>query len=181
MTTKEQERKALEQIRKIVAGLGDCSYIGMALDGCLEMAQENIDNDWGCSMKERAESAERRVKMLEDDLRFARENAEIQAAESRKKIDELTAALNEASDRYNTIRRDMLKGDDLYDCRSLVEHKICELEETGHAAEQDIIFHADHPESSEFQNAVKIHRAAQKDVIYWQELRSRIETAYNNC
>ena len=52
MTTKAQERKALEQIRKIVEGLGENSYIGMAFEGCFEMAESNIDNDFGNSPKE---------------------------------------------------------------------------------------------------------------------------------
>lgn len=53
MTTKEQERKALEQIRKIVEELGEDSYVAMAFDGCFEDAEENIKNDFGVSMKER--------------------------------------------------------------------------------------------------------------------------------
>ena len=57
MTTKEQERKALEQIRKIVASLGEDSYVATAFEGCFEIAEQNIDNDWACSMKDRAESA----------------------------------------------------------------------------------------------------------------------------
>lgn len=57
MTTKAQERAALEQIRKIVDGLGEDSYIGMAFEGCFEIAEENIENDWGCSMKQNWESA----------------------------------------------------------------------------------------------------------------------------
>lgn len=61
MTTKEQERKALEQIRKIVAGLGEDSYIGTAFEGCFKVAEDNIENDWACSMKERAEIAERNL------------------------------------------------------------------------------------------------------------------------
>ncbi len=61
MTTKEQERKALEQIRKIVEGLGENSYIGTAFEGCFEIAEQNIDNDFGCSMKQRAESAEKKA------------------------------------------------------------------------------------------------------------------------
>ena len=52
MTTKEQERKALEQIRKIVAGLGEESYVGKAFDGCFEMAEKNIDDDFWNSMKD---------------------------------------------------------------------------------------------------------------------------------
>ena len=64
MTTKEQERKALEQIRKIVAGLGEDSYIAMAFEGCFEIASENIENDFGCSMKDRAETAEKKLAAL---------------------------------------------------------------------------------------------------------------------
>ena len=60
MTTKEQERKALEQIRKIVAGLGEDSYIGTAFEGCFEIAESNIENDFGESMLDRAEHFERK-------------------------------------------------------------------------------------------------------------------------
>lgn len=55
MATKEQERKALEQIRKIVAGLGEESYIGKAFEGAFEDAESNIDNDFWNSWKERCE------------------------------------------------------------------------------------------------------------------------------
>lgn len=56
MTTKDQERKALEQIRKIVAGLGEESYIGKAFEGCFEIASDNIDNDFWNSQKDSIES-----------------------------------------------------------------------------------------------------------------------------
>lgn len=36
MTTKDQERQAIEKIRKIVEGLGENSYVGFAMDGILE-------------------------------------------------------------------------------------------------------------------------------------------------
>ena len=65
MTTKEQECKALEQIRKIIDGLGPDSYVGTAFEGCFEIAAENIDNDFACSMKQRAESAEARATKAE--------------------------------------------------------------------------------------------------------------------
>lgn len=51
MTTKVQERTALEKIRKIVADLGEDSYIGTALDGALELADSNIENDFGDSAR----------------------------------------------------------------------------------------------------------------------------------
>ena len=57
MATKEQERKALEKITTIIAEVGgEESYIGKAFEGCFEIAQENIDNDWWCSYKQIAES-----------------------------------------------------------------------------------------------------------------------------
>lgn len=55
--TKEQERKALEKIRKIVEELGSGSYIATACAGCFEIAEENIENDFADSMKARAEAA----------------------------------------------------------------------------------------------------------------------------
>lgn len=61
MTTKAEEYKALEQIKKIVFALGADSYIATAFEGCFEVAEGNIDNDFACSMKQRAESAERQA------------------------------------------------------------------------------------------------------------------------
>lgn len=55
--TKEQERKALEQIKKIVDSLGKDSYIATAFEGCFEIAEENIENDFACSMKQKYERA----------------------------------------------------------------------------------------------------------------------------
>ena len=54
MTTKEQERKALEEIKAIVEKVGgDQSYIGMAFKGCFEIAEDNIANDFGDSWMDR--------------------------------------------------------------------------------------------------------------------------------
>lgn len=55
MTTKDQERKALQQIRKIVEGLGEDSYIATAFDGCFDDAENNIEDDAAYSWKDRAE------------------------------------------------------------------------------------------------------------------------------
>lgn len=89
MTTKDQERKALEQIKKIVDSLGDDSYIGTAFDGCFEIAAKNIENDFACSMKERAEIAERRKRELE--IKLVKQDHEI--TEQDQEITELEAKL----------------------------------------------------------------------------------------
>lgn len=51
--SKEQERKALESIRAIIATLGPNSYLATAFEGCFEIAEENINNDFADSMKDR--------------------------------------------------------------------------------------------------------------------------------
>ena len=61
MTTKEQERKALEKIKAIIAELDSDGYVATAFEGCIEDAETNIEYDWACSMKERAETAEREL------------------------------------------------------------------------------------------------------------------------
>ena len=65
MTTKEQEKKALEQIKKIIDGLGVNSYIGIAMEGMIEDAEYNIENDFACSMKGRVDSLEARLRQAE--------------------------------------------------------------------------------------------------------------------
>ena len=65
MPTREQERKALTQIKKILDTLGgnpENSYVLRAFDGCVKDAEENIENDFACSWKGRAESAEKRAR-----------------------------------------------------------------------------------------------------------------------
>ena len=66
--TKQQERDTLEKIRKMVEQLGPDSYLATAFEGCFDLAAENIDNDWACSMADRARNAEKRVAELEDKL-----------------------------------------------------------------------------------------------------------------
>ena len=66
--TKQQERDTLEKIKKMVAQLGPNSYLSAAFKGCFELAAENIENDWACSMADRARRAEKRAEELEDKL-----------------------------------------------------------------------------------------------------------------
>lgn len=66
--TKQQERDALAKIRQIVDTLGPESYLATAFEGCFDLAAENIENDWGCSMADRVRRAEKRAAELEDRL-----------------------------------------------------------------------------------------------------------------
>lgn len=111
MTTKEMERKALEQIRKIVEELGEGSYIATAFEGCFEIAEENIENDFACSMQQRKEAAE----FAEDELRakVAEKNAQIKSLEmevatlqhvNANKEDAILAYSKEAEKRVEKIK-----------------------------------------------------------------------------
>ena len=101
MTTKEQERKALEQIRKIVEGLGNNSYIGTAFEGCFEIAEENIENDSACSMKERREAAE----AAEDSLRERVAQLQKTIAEDNAVIERNAKYIDELEERNNDLLR----------------------------------------------------------------------------
>ena len=86
--TKEQERKALEKIKKIVSDLGPDSYLSTAFKGCFEDAEYNIENDFACSPydrwiseKRRADSLEEQVKTLKLDYETFYELAEKKKAE----------------------------------------------------------------------------------------------------
>lgn len=57
MTTKQQERDALARIREILETLDSDGYVNTAMEGVLEIAETNIENDWACSLKERLDSA----------------------------------------------------------------------------------------------------------------------------
>lgn len=112
MATKAQERKALEQIRKIVEGLGEDSYIGHAFEGCFEMAEENIDNDWWCSMKERAAEERCKREITEQKLAEATNHMADQAielADKRGEIEEWEGRFQSMVNDKNIWRDDCIK------------------------------------------------------------------------
>ena len=106
--TKERERKALEQIKKIVEGLGNDSYIGMAFEGCFEIAEENIANDFGCSMKQRADKAS-------EEAEYFKKAAELYAEEQEKeqeRVEELEKRVGQLEARRDELLEEVKKGTD---------------------------------------------------------------------
>ena len=84
MTTKQEEREALKQIRGIVKGLGEDSYIATAFDGCFEIAEQNIEMDMACSLKGQLKSEERISAEMEDELRKLKAELEKAQREARR-------------------------------------------------------------------------------------------------
>lgn len=167
MTTKEQELKALAQIKKIVNSLGEDSYIAMAFEGCFEIAEENIQNDWGCSMKQRAESAEKLVSKLEVEninLRHSLKKAEEDAAKKQTELEKKVAELESKA----------MEDDDLTDCMQLAFEKQYEAEKEAKEAAELIVELAENPTEEEFLQAVRTNRAAKESANYWKQLRERL-------
>lgn len=110
VTTKDQERQAVEKIRKIVEGLGENSYVGTAMAGVLEVAEQNIEYDAAFSLKEEKEIAERReqeqteiTQKLKKELNDLNERYKQLAIQRKEERESLTKQLQEAktlADRY---------------------------------------------------------------------------------
>lgn len=156
MTTKEQERKALAQIRKIVDGLGEDSYIGMAFEGCFEIAAENIENDFGCSMKQRADKAQ-------EGADYYKRAAETFSAEAVKLREE-----NEA------LKKRVLTTAEAGSIKAILYNAKNEAVEEAKKSAQIIVETAENPNSTEFQQAVSKNRAYTKMQEQYEVLIQRI-------
>lgn len=102
MPTKEQERKALEQIKKILKGLGDNpdnSYVCRAFDGCVKDAESNIENDFADSYRSRYEYREAECERLEEEIDKANERAK-KAESALKLADGLVQTKTEEADKW---------------------------------------------------------------------------------
>lgn len=111
MATKEMERKALEQIKRIVSELGEDSYIGTAFEGCFEIARTNIDNDWACSQKQLVEGLEKQLaKQAKDNefLKAQKEHLEKKLADAEKN----NRLREEWAERFNGEIRELKKAAD---------------------------------------------------------------------
>ena len=186
--TKAQEREALEKIKAIVATLGPRSYVGTALDGCLEDAEVNIENDFGDSMRARWMEAENRVAQAAREAAELKNKLQQEIQERQRARDEAQAAIQEAErraeqavkaaeDDANFYRDRVLDSDDLTDIAQLVEDKLAAIQEDIKAAAERIIEGAEEPESDAFKNAVKYHRAAKSNLEYYQALAQRVKHA----
>lgn len=117
MSTKEQEMEALRKIKEILSGIDPDGYVATALDGCLEIAEDNIGNDFLCSMKQRADSAtdeanayrELSEKYKKDCITYKAENEqlELRIAEDGKNYTSIMLKLNREMAEKNAIIRDL--------------------------------------------------------------------------
>lgn len=166
MTTNEQERNALEQIRSIIEELGPDSYIGIAFEGCIQDAVENIENDWACSWKQRAEAID---KELDDRAAYI--------IKIQQELEKQKARADEAEKRYNELKARQLKPDDLDDFEQMLNGSIYECEKNMEQAARTIVDMADTPTDIAFQNAVNIHRRNKQKRQYMTDILARVKRA----
>jgi len=105
--TKDQERKALEQIKKIIDGLGADSYLGLTFEGIMEQAEENITNDFASNYKEMYERDELTIEELRrnaagdqktiEELRTYNRTLSQQVDNKADRIDELNKEIRNAA------------------------------------------------------------------------------------
>lgn len=101
MTTKDQEREALKKIVKIMESLGANSYVATAFAGCVEIAEENINNDFGCSMKQHVEIMEEK---LREETRL-RDDAKKAVRKLREMLENANQKLDEKNDQIADLHR----------------------------------------------------------------------------
>lgn len=108
--TKDDERKALEQIKEIISGLGSDSYIGAAIDNTvLELAEDNISNDFLISTTSRIESAAREADTLRKELGEAK--TKLETSETAYNIE--LNRLNESEVKNDNLRKEVAKWESL--------------------------------------------------------------------
>lgn len=162
MATKEQELKALEKIRKIVEDLGEGSYIGTAFEGCFEIAEDNIGNDFACSMKQRWEAAEK------------------EADHFRQLAGQLRTELDGCEKKVEMYKKKAMTADEITEVSELIELRYVALKNTVKSAAEDIVTYADQPKSAEFQSAVATHRKASGLLEKLQMLGERVSEIKNS-
>lgn len=87
--SKEEERKALDQIRKIVSDLGPGSYLEATFKGCFELAESNIDNDFMISFKDSNDYLSEERSKCARELADAQDIAEDYARQLNEKSEEI--------------------------------------------------------------------------------------------
>lgn len=177
LASKRNERETLEIIRQMVADLGPQSYLATAFEGCFEIAEQNIEYDFGDSTKGRVESAERKVKELEAEverLKGQLKTAELNERDLRAAV---AKAKEEVSHTITVLREQVLGPDDLEDVRQLLADRVDEAEEKATQAAAEIVKLAEATALPEFRQAVANHRNFTSTAKYYRDLLDRVVAA----
>lgn len=110
MVTKDEERKALEQIKAIIAGLGEDSYVGAAFTGCFELAEQNIENDFLITIESKIEVAEEKAKRAQEELCALRKELDVK----QKRAADWEKAAYEIKEKWRTTKYELSELNDRF-------------------------------------------------------------------
>jgi chromosome segregation ATPase len=116
MTTKEQERKALEKIRAIVAELGENSYVGTALMGTFELAEQNIEFDAAFSLLTERDDVKQELEAAKEKIVNLNRDAEITNALNNRlndRIEEYQGQIRELQTKFDAASETKLMLEDV--------------------------------------------------------------------
>ena len=101
--TKEQERQALAEIKKMVEALGKGSYIAAAFTGVFELAEQNIDGDLFLSYPDELEhTAHGREEIRKSAEKYAQD-----AVDATQRADHLQKTLTEAETARDEAQKEL--------------------------------------------------------------------------
>lgn len=169
MATKRNERDTLEIIRQLVADLGEQSYLATAFQGCFEIAEENIENDFADSLRGRLDAALKKIDKLEDQLAESQKDWEAAHAANHVLAEEKDAEIA-------ALQAQVLSVDELFDIQMALEERVKDDEEKASKAAAEIVSHADAPDSMEFLEARNAYHIAKHDAEVIQVLLDRVKS-----
>ena len=148
IATKEQERETLEKIKAMVAELGPQSYLATALEGTFEIAEQNIEYDFGDSLKGRLESAQEREADAVKEL-----------AEAKAEIARLNKALEATQEEAAALKKRQLSEELRRDLWMLMTDEAAASRARMAEAADKMAVGADNPGCVLFKDAVALYRA----------------------
>lgn len=175
MATKRNERETLEIIRQLVADLGEQSYLATAFQGCFEIAEENIENDFGDSLRDRLVGALNKIDLLEakvEELEKKLKTAELNERDLRSAIEKAKA---DASKTITALQIRQLSDEDLETVITILHDRAVEAEEMAEKTAAEIVRLADDPASPEFRRAVAMNRNHSTYAKSVRELLGRVD------
>lgn len=159
--TKEQEREALERIKKIVEEIGGAdSYIGMAFEGCFELAERNIDEDFGCSWQSRYNS-------VCEELRAAKESLEQSRLEVARQHYRATTAERE-------LHVSCIRDYDLQAIRFFLTQQQGAEQSKIASATDDLIANIERQDNYEYTHACETIKEAKRKLSQYEKLLSNL-------
>ena len=168
IATKEKERAALGEIKKIVESLGEESYLSVAFDGCFEDAESNIENDFAYSMKSRFESAREEA----DYFSGVCKNKDTTISCQRDEINKLKLRIAELEAQ---VTHPAISHESIEQLTSLVETALKESQKKISAEALILAENADEPESEEFKASLAALKAHKQKLNNLRSLAKELE------